>query len=126
MAPRKPCSIASSAALVSVAHSCLHSHMHRPLVSIALLYAAGILLGAYFPVPLPALLAATIAILVLTIITNRVSASFAHLTAVTRVSHLTLLSLILLTGWLAMLVNTSVLSPNDLRTLVGVEPHLVT
>lgn len=78
--------------------------MKRPLILVALLYVAGILL-APLPVPLVSLFVFALTLLVL----------FAVWPAARRVS---LAALIILTGWINLTRHTAVLSPNDLRRIV--------
>src|SRR3954451_742643 len=98
--------------------------MNRPLIPIALLYAAGILLGEFFPVSLTALLATTVTLVVTSLFLTQISSSHPHPTYLahgshfTYATHITLFAAILLAGWSAMLASTSIISPNDLRTLV--------
>src|SRR5262245_49922342 len=87
--------------------------MKRPLVPIALLFAGGILLGDHFAVRFPILIGVAFALLISALIWN------------TGRPYL-LCPLIFVAGWLGMLVDSVVISPNDLRTLVGNEPQLAT
>src|ERR1700722_2945919 len=85
--------------------------MRRPLIAVALLYIAGILLGG-LPVPLTPLFAVafTIAILCLLVAKSRL---------------VLLASLIVLTGWINTAQRTAIVSPNDLRVRLGDQPESV-
>jgi competence protein ComEC len=87
--------------------------MKRPLVPITVLYAGGILWGEYFRAPLIPLLAGCIG-LVLVAIVWRVLRTWL------------LYALFFLTGWAGMLMSSAVISPHDLRTLLGSEPQIAT
>ena len=78
--------------------------MNRPLIPVALLYVAGILLAA-LPVPLIPLF--VVAFIVLNVF-------FAW----PRARRFSLAALIILTGWINFAQRTAVLSPHDLRTVV--------
>jgi competence protein ComEC len=86
--------------------------MNRPLASVALAYAAGLLLAQMFQPPLAALV--TLAVLVLIpalIFKNR--------------RRVLLWLLLALAGWINFAVRTAVISPDDLRTQFGGETALV-
>ncbi|MDB6121151.1 MAG: ComEC/Rec2-related protein [Pedosphaera sp.] len=85
--------------------------MKRPLIIVALLYVAGILL-AQFPVPLPILFTIAFALLIPALFWTRARLVF-------------LCPLILLTGWINHTQCTATLSPNDLRNLLGPRDALV-
>ena len=87
--------------------------MNRPLVSVAMAYAAGLLLGQIYQPPLAALLAASFFILILVLILEKLRPFL-------------LWPLLALIGWSNFLEHTAVLSPNDLRTSIGSEPALAT
>ncbi len=87
--------------------------MDRPLASVVLVYAAGLLLGQVFQPPPAALLALTAGILVATI-------SSANL------RPFLVWPLLALAGWTNLICHTAVVAPDDLRTLLGNEPALVT
>ena len=87
--------------------------MNRPLVSVVLAYAAGILLGLRFPLPLVPLFATAGFILSLGLI-------------LARLRPLLLWPLLLIAGWTNYTVNTAVISPHDLRTTLGDQPAIVT
>jgi ComEC/Rec2-related protein len=87
--------------------------MNRPLVSVVIAYAAGLLLGQIFQPPIVALLAVTAAVLLAAIFS-------------TKLRPFLLWPLLALVGWTNFLCHTAVISPNDLRTLIGNEPALVT
>jgi len=87
--------------------------MNHPLVSVAMAYAAGLLLGQLFHPPLIALLAVSFFVLVLVLILKKLRPFL-------------LWPLLALIGWSNFLGHTVVISPNDLRTLLGSEPALAT
>ncbi len=87
--------------------------MNRPLAIVALLYVSGVLLGDVLCVRLPWLFALALGLAM---------ASF--LWSVARVYLLALLAV--LAGWTNLATRTAVLSPFDLRTLVGANPEFVT
>src|SRR5436190_5203346 len=80
--------------------------MNRPLASVAGLYLAGVLLGEFLSPPWPYLCAGSLAL-----------AAAAFLRAAARVRLICLL--LPLAGWTNMVTRTAVLSPFDLRALVG-------
>src|SRR5689334_13533944 len=87
--------------------------MKRPLVPIALLLAGGILLGDHFVLSLPILI---------------VAASTLSLVALgwSLARPFILYPLIFLAGWIAILASSVIISPYDLRALIGTEPKLAT
>jgi competence protein ComEC len=87
--------------------------MNRPLASIALAYAAGLLLGQ-FSQPSPTVLLAVSAILLVLVLTLE------------KLRPFLLWPLLALLGWTNLICHNAVISPNDLRTLLGNEPALVT
>jgi competence protein ComEC len=87
--------------------------MRRPLILVALLYVAGILLGSALSVPLEFVLSCAFAICVLALLWARVRAAL-------------LVVLCFLTGWVGETLHTTIISPSDLRQLIGVEPALAT
>ena len=87
--------------------------MKRPLLSVGLLYVAGILIGNFITVPLAILLAVSICV-----------AGAAIVWAAAR-SYL-LYPLILLTAWTGYMLRTAVISPHDIRTVLGAGPEIVT
>src|SRR5436309_3988777 len=87
--------------------------MRRPLVPLALLYACGILLGDRFAVPLGLLLPIALGLVVVTVVWGRARIFILY-------------PLLFLTGWIGMLISSTVISPHDLRTLVGAEPQIET
>src|ERR1051326_5830886 len=87
--------------------------MKRPLLPVALLYAGGILLADFFqPAPLPILG------------TGLVLAAIAIVWGKAR--SLLLWPLILAAGFANLALRTAVISPNDLRTLLGDKTQIVT
>src|SRR5206468_151120 len=87
--------------------------MNRPLAIVALLYVSGVLLGGFLSLHLPWLFAFSLCLAV---------ASF-----VWRAARIYLLSLLaVLTGWTNLATRMAVISPCDLRTLVGTNLEFVT
>jgi competence protein ComEC len=86
--------------------------MKRPLLCVGLLYVAGILLGSFAPVPLAILLP-------LSLIVAAAAIAWAN----ARV-HL-LYPLIALTGWTGYTFHTAIVSPHDLRRILGANPEIV-
>lgn len=87
--------------------------MQRPLLKVAVVYTAGILFGEFLHAPLWFLVVSCIvAILACFLIPKARSICFPVL--------------FLLLGWTNMIWRTAVISPSDLRTLVGDQPEIVT
>ena len=78
--------------------------MKRPLITVALLYASGLLLGNNFHLPLSWLFAAAFALLIATVFSSR---------------NLFLWPLIILTGWINLAARSEIVSPRDLRLQIG-------
>ncbi len=87
--------------------------MKRPLALVALLYAGGVLLGDSLSTRLPLLFVFSLALAVA-----------ASVWAAARVYLLC--PLVVLTGWTNLATRTAVLSPYDLRTLIGTNVEFVT
>src|SRR5437660_3498768 len=87
--------------------------MKRPLVMVALLYTGGVLLGNFWPLPLLWLFAFSFAL------------SFTSLIWAAARAHL-IWALVVFAGWTNLSTRTAVVSPFDLRTLVGTNVELVT
>ncbi len=87
--------------------------MKRPLVPVALLYVGGILIACVIPVPPWLLLAGSLGVAVVTL-------------AWRQERVVALGALILLTGWTNHTLRTAVISPHDLRLILGEEPEIVT
>ena len=87
--------------------------MNRPLVSVVIAYAAGLLLAQVFQPPPAPLLALTALILIVTL-------------ASAKLRPFCFWPLVVLAGWTNFSCHTAILSPDDLRTLLGQEPALVT
>jgi len=87
--------------------------MNRPLVSVVVAYGAGLLLAQIFQPPPAELLAGAAAVLIAALIS-------------TKLRSFLIWPLLLLAGWTNFICQTAVVSPNDLRTLFGNEPALVT
>ena len=87
--------------------------MNRPLASVVMAYAAGLLLAQLFQPPPALLLGLTVLVLILTLASARLRPFFFW-------------PLLALAGWTNFICHTAVVSPNDLRTQFGNEPALVT
>lgn len=87
--------------------------MKRPLVPVALLYVGGILLACFIPVPPLLLLASSLSLAALSL-------------AWARVRLVGLCTLVVLTGWTNHALHTAILSPHDLRLILGEQPDIVT
>ena len=87
--------------------------MNRPFVSVVFAYAAGLLLAQLVHPPLKALFAAAVFLLILVLVLEKFRS-------------ILIWPLLLLVGWTNFAVRTAVISPNDLRTLLGNETALVT
>jgi ComEC/Rec2-related protein len=87
--------------------------MKQPLALPALAYVAGLLLAQRFPVPLTVLFAAAFFLLVLVLVLEK-----------TR--FILLFPLLALCGWTNFATRTAIISPNDLRPLLGSAPAIVT
>ncbi len=87
--------------------------MNRPLVSVVLGYAAGLLLAQIFQPPPATLLELTAVILIFAIASAKLRPFFFW-------------PLLVFAGWTNFVCQTAVISPNDLRTQFGNEPALVT
>jgi ComEC/Rec2-related protein len=86
--------------------------MKRPLASLALAYAGGLLLAQLLHPPLPALFAAAGLALILLLVVEKLRAWL-------------LLPLLALIGWTNFAARTGVVSPNDLRSQIGSTAALV-
>ena len=87
--------------------------MKRPLLPVALLYVGGILMARFISLPPLLLLACSLALAALTLTWPR-----ARLVG--------LCTLIVLTGWTNHTLRTAILSPHDLRRILGEQPEIVT
>ncbi len=86
--------------------------MNKPLASVVLVYAAGLLWGQCSPPPISWLFAGTFAALAIAFIFERLRPSL-------------LWALILCTGCINLAIHTRQISPADLRTILTQEPELV-
>jgi competence protein ComEC len=86
--------------------------MKQPLLPAAVLYAGGILAGAAAPVSPWALLGVSLGLAVVTLAWGRGRAGLLCL-------------LVFLAGWTNLALHTAVLSPNDLRRILGDRPAIV-
>jgi ComEC/Rec2-related protein len=80
--------------------------MKRPLVAVVSCYAAGLLLAEIFRLPLVALFGIAFVVLILVLVFEKLR-------------PLLIWPLLALVGWTNLASRTAVLSPNDLRTLLG-------
>ncbi len=87
--------------------------MNRPFVSVVFAYAAGLLLAQLVHPPLKALFAAAFFVLVLVLVLEKIR-------------HILIWPLLLLVGWTNFAARTAVVSPNDLRPLLGNQTAPVT
>jgi hypothetical protein len=87
--------------------------MKRPLILVALFYVAGILLARSISFPLGILLASSLVVALLAL-------------AWIRMRPILLCPLIIFTGWSNAELSTAILSPHDVRRMLGDQPHLLT
>ncbi len=87
--------------------------MNRPLVSVVMVYAAGLLIGQFLQVTFLVLFAAAFLLLVPAFFLEKLRPYLLWL-------------LLVLTGWINFALHTQIISPRDLRTVLGSEPALVT
>src|SRR5689334_13788554 len=87
--------------------------MKRPLVTVALFYAAGVLLGEYWPLPLAWLFALSLGIALVLMLRSSMRPRFLALLTV-------------FAGWTNQVTRTAVISPYDLRSLIGSNAEIVT
>src|SRR5580692_4439168 len=80
--------------------------MKRPFAPVVSFYAVGLLLAAFFKPPLAALFAASFLVLILVL-------------AVRKFRPFLLCVLLVMAGWTNLVFHTAIISPNDLRRLVG-------
>jgi len=87
--------------------------MKRPLVAVVSCYVIGLLLAAFFQPPLAVLFVASLLVLVLALVLEKLRPWL-------------IWPLLALVGWTNLASRTAVLSPNDLRTLLGNDAAIVT
>jgi len=87
--------------------------MKRPLVLVALPYAGGILIAGFIPLPPGLLLASALCLAALAVAWSRARLALLYTLAV-------------LTGWTNHTLHTAVISPHDLRRVLGEQPEIVT
>ena len=98
--------------------------MKRPLVAVVSCYATGLLLAEFFQPPLVALFAASFLVLVLAC---RAEASARRRVLVLeKLRPLLIWPLLALVGWTNLASRTAIVSPNDLRALLGDTNAIVT
>ena len=86
--------------------------MNRPLVAVVSCYAAGLLLAEISQPPLAALFAASFFVLVLALVLEKFR-------------PILICILLALAGWTNLVFHTAVISPDDLRNLIGGETNIV-
>ncbi len=86
--------------------------MNRPFVAVVLFYAVGLLLGKCFQPSLAALFLITFFVLALAL-------------ALEKFRPYLICALLVSTGWTNLVFHTAIISPNDLRSLIGNEPAIV-
>ena len=87
--------------------------INRPLVAVVVAYGIGLLLAQFFRLPLVALAASLVATLILILVLKNQR-------------KFLIWPLLALVGWTNFTVHTAVLSPTDLRVVLGNEPVIVT
>jgi competence protein ComEC len=87
--------------------------MKRPLIPVALVYVAGLLLASRGRLPLLALFGLSLVLLLPSVIFSRAR-------------RFLLWPLLVLAGWINLTQQTAILSPHDLRLLAGTEPVVAT
>jgi competence protein ComEC len=87
--------------------------MNHPLAAVVFAYAAGLLLAQIFQPPLAVLFAAAFFVLVLALVLEKFR-------------RFLIWPLLALVGWTNFIAHTAVISPDDLRAVLGQEPALVT
>jgi predicted membrane metal-binding protein len=87
--------------------------MKHPFVIVVSFYALGLLLAEFLPPPLSVLFAASFLALLLVF-------------AFRKIRPLLLCVLLVLTGWTNLVFHTAIISPHDLRCLIGEGPEIVT
>src|SRR4051812_39847666 len=87
--------------------------MKRPLRIVAILYACGVLIGNYVPLPLSCLAIISVALLAGAIFAPRLRLRLTWL-------------LFIFVGWTNVTWHTAILSPTDLRAVLGNDPQLLT
>ena len=87
--------------------------MKRPLGIVAVLYAGGVLLGNYLPLPPSCLIAMT-------------GAATAGALLLPRLRRYLIWLLFLFLGWMNFAWHTAITSPTDLRVILGNTPQLAT
>jgi hypothetical protein len=87
--------------------------MNRPFVAVVLFYAVGLLLGKFFQPPLAALFLFSFGFLALVLIFKKIRPWLIG-------------PLFIFLGWTNLVFHTAIISPHDLRSLIGNEPVIVT
>src|SRR5580765_4875647 len=87
--------------------------MKRPLLFAGLLYVGGILIGNFVSVPLSVLLPVSLAVALAAIVWANARLYLLY-------------PLILLTAWTGYIFHTTIISPHDLRRVLGASPDIVT
>jgi ComEC/Rec2-related protein len=97
----------------SLAKTLVKSKMKRPLVAVVSCYTVGLLLGEAFEPPLTALFAVTFVVLVAALVLGKFRPQLIWL-------------LLALAGWINVASRTAIVSPADLRALIGNDATIVT
>ncbi len=87
--------------------------MRRPLILVALLYVTGILLGTFISAPLEWLMAQALILCLVAL-------------CWVRARQIVLPIILVMTGWTGEILHTAIISPDDLRRILGSQPELVT
>jgi len=111
--PRSDAAPAFSSASLSEPSKIALPFSKQPLFPVAIFYAAGILTGSAFTVSPSLLLAASLGLAVVTMAWRRARGILLGL-------------LVFLAGWTNLSLHTEILSPNDLRLILGDQPEIVT
>src|ERR1700722_16958965 len=86
--------------------------MKRPLAAVVSFYAIGLLLAEIFQPPLAVLFSISFLVLVLAIVLKKIRSPLICL-------------LLALAGWTNLIFHTAIISPGDLRNLIGNETRIV-
>jgi competence protein ComEC len=100
--------------------------MKRPLVAVVSCYATGLLLAGVFQPPLVALFAASFLVLVLVLARRAEASARRRDLAFEKFRPWLLWPLLALVGWTNLASRTAIVSPNDLRALLGNAGAIVT
>ena len=98
--------------------------MKRPLVAVVSCYTVGLLLGEVFQPPLAALFAVSFVVLALAGLAEAFTRR--RVLILERIRPLLIWPLLALAGWTNLASRTAVVSPDDLRSLIGNDAAIVT